>query len=410
MAGTINIALTQQFDMDGEPLGGGFLYFFEAASTTPQNAFQDAALTIVHPNPIVLPADGRVPMFYLASTSAEGNPSGQIKIRLTDFTGVTVLAADQLLIIGPAGGSGGGGGGGVDPTTVLQTGDVKARFGVGTLEGFVPCNGETIGSSTSGATERANADCQALFEYLWGTGVLGVFAGTTPARGSTATGDWTANKRIVLPDLRGRTIAGMDDMGATAAAANVLTALGLGVSGIVLGNTGGLQTLGAAQLLQHTHPLLSNVQFGGSLIIGSEADGAGNGQDHSHGWGSLGQFSGGVQGVNGRFATYGSAQAGYDLNHAHNFTEQGFSASNSTAAGGNPPGGSANSNNRTTDTSLNTGYNLDHAHFIDIGGSTGGRSAGHFHAISGSTQLNASTVTAQINVQPTMVLAFYIKL
>jgi len=33
MAGTINLALTQQFDMDGEPLGGGLLYFFAAGST-----------------------------------------------------------------------------------------------------------------------------------------------------------------------------------------------------------------------------------------------------------------------------------------------------------------------------------------------------------------------------------------
>src|SRR4051812_16588159 len=89
MSGTINLALTQQFDMDGRPLSGGLLYFFVASTTTPQSAFQDTALTIVYPNPITLDASGRVPMFYLAD--------GNIKIRLADKNGVTVIAADNLL-------------------------------------------------------------------------------------------------------------------------------------------------------------------------------------------------------------------------------------------------------------------------------------------------------------------------
>ena len=168
MAGTINLALTQQFDMDGEPLSGGVLYFFTAATTTPQSAFQDTGLTIPWPNPITLDASGRIPMFYLAD--------GNIKIRLATKTGVTVIAADNLLVIGPS--SGGGGGGGVDATTVLQTGDIKARFssGTSTLDGFVRCNGGTIGPlGAAGVTERGAADCQALFEYLWSTTVLQVF-------------------------------------------------------------------------------------------------------------------------------------------------------------------------------------------------------------------------------------------
>src|SRR6478735_4989969 len=176
MAGTINLALTQQFDMDGNPLSGGLLYFFAASTTTPQSAFQDIALTIPHPNPVVLDASGRVPMFYLAD--------GNIKIRLTNKSGVTVIAADNLLVIGPSS----GGGAGVDATTVMATGDIKSRFGNGPLSGFVRCNGNTVGNAVSGATERANADCQALFEYLWSTTVLGVFSGTTPARGATANG------------------------------------------------------------------------------------------------------------------------------------------------------------------------------------------------------------------------------
>jgi hypothetical protein len=230
MSGTINLAFTQQFDMDGVPLSGGLLYFFTAGTTTPQSAFQDTGLTIAHPNPIVLDASGRVPMFYLAD--------GFIKIRLTDDSGVTVIAADQLLVIGPS--SGGGGGGGSTPgdtTQFLATGDIKARYDTGVKDGFVRCNGNTIGNVGSSATERAEAVCQPLFVHLWSFPniLLDGFA-----KGANALSDFNAGRRLILPDLRGRTIAGMDDMGA--AAANRLTSTFFGASGIVLGNSGGLES------------------------------------------------------------------------------------------------------------------------------------------------------------------------
>ena len=180
------------------------IYFIQAGTTsTPQNAYQDSDLTIPHSNPITLDSAGRVPQFYLAD--------GSIKIRLTDSSGVQQLVADNILVIGPSSGSGGGGS--VDATTVLATGDVKVRYGTGALSGFVRANNRTIGSATSGATERANADCQALFEYLWDAdGNLTVSTG----RGASANADWSANKTIALPDCRGGVIAGLDGMGAPA--------------------------------------------------------------------------------------------------------------------------------------------------------------------------------------------------
>ncbi len=94
------------------------------------------------------------------------------------------------------------------------TGDIKARYGTGALTGYVRLNGNTIGSATSGAGERANADTQTLFQYLWDTDPnLVVGAG----RGVSSIADWNANKSITLPDLRGRTIAGLDGMGFTLA-------------------------------------------------------------------------------------------------------------------------------------------------------------------------------------------------
>lgn len=58
-----------------------------------------------------------------------------------------------------------------------------------------------------------------------------------------------------LPDLRGRAIAGKDDMGGTAA--NRLTSAASGLAGNTLGASGGAQThtLTAAQIPSHTHSI-----------------------------------------------------------------------------------------------------------------------------------------------------------
>lgn len=244
MAGSISLSLSQQFDELGEPLNGGLLYFYAAGTTTPQSAYQDVALTLPYPNPIVLDSAGRVPAFYLAD--------GQIKIRLANAAGVTQVAADNLLVIGAS--SGTATPPTVDATTVLATGDIKVRYGTGVLTGFVRSNGRTIGSATSGASERANADCQDLFEYLWGADAnLTVSTG----RGASANADWVANKTIALPDWRGRGIAALDDMGNSAAGR--LTSTYFGTSAIVLGAAGGQQT---SQLTIASE--LPNVNFAGN--------------------------------------------------------------------------------------------------------------------------------------------------
>lgn len=227
MAGTISLSLSQQFNARGEPLSGGLLYFYAAGTTTPQLAYQDSALSIAHPWPMVCDSAGRLSQFFLAD--------GSIKIRLTDSAGVVQIAADNILVVGPS--SGGGSGGSVDATTIYQTGDIKVRYGTGSHSGWVRANGRTIGSATSGATERANSDTQSLFEYLWGADAnLSVSSG----RGASANADWVANKTIALPDWRGRVIAGLDDMGASAAGR--LTSSYFGATATTLGAAGGLES------------------------------------------------------------------------------------------------------------------------------------------------------------------------
>lgn len=207
MAGSVpGFSLTPQFDLNGNLASGAKLYVIEAGTvSTPQNAYRDTDLTILLPNPIEADETGRLPQFFVAD--------GLVKLRLTTSTGTQIFVGDNLLAIGASSG-GGGGGGTVDPTTVLATGDMKFVYNTSVLAGFVRANGRTIGSATSGATERANADTSALFAFLYNADPnLAVSGG----RGANAAADFSANKTIALPDCRGRSVNGLDDMGNSAA-------------------------------------------------------------------------------------------------------------------------------------------------------------------------------------------------
>lgn len=232
--GTIPVALTQQINANGQPLAGALLFTFVAGTVAQQqNTFQDTALTLPNPWPLVADQTGRIPMFYMAS--------GSTHVRLTDASGNVQFDYPTMLVIGPAGG-GGGGGGSVDPTTVLATGDLKVKYGTGILTGFVRSNGLTIGNATSGASERANSDTQNLFVYLYGVDPNLVVSG---GRTGNALNDYNSNKTIALPDWRDRAIAGLGDMGNSDAGR--LTAAIFGSSPTLLGASGGGQSLTLAR-------------------------------------------------------------------------------------------------------------------------------------------------------------------
>jgi microcystin-dependent protein len=263
MAGSIPMSGQQQLDSQGRPLSGGKFYTFVAGTSTPLTVYQDSALTVVHPNPLTLDASGRIPILYA--------PDGSLKFRLADQAGVTVFAADNVLVIGPS--SGAAPPPGVDPTTVLSTGDVKCRYTTATLAGWVRLNGRSIGSATSGATERANADCQSLFEFLW---TVDANLAVSGGRGASAAADFAANKTIALPDGRGRVLAALDDMGA--AAAGRLTATYFGASGTVLGNAGGGESImiAEANLPTHTHSFSATTSSNGDhthFVINNDTNG-----------------------------------------------------------------------------------------------------------------------------------------
>ena len=111
-------------------------------------------------------------------------------------------------------------------TYIMPAGSVIPYAGTSAPTGFLFCDGSSVSRSTY-------ADLFAVIGTQYGT----------PDDGST----------FKLPDLRGRVVAGKDDMGGSSA--NNLTDQSGGLNGDTLGDTGGSEThtLTTAQMPAHTH-------------------------------------------------------------------------------------------------------------------------------------------------------------
>jgi len=110
------------------------------------------------------------------------------------------------------------------------------------IPGWVRKNGGSIGSATSGATERANADTINLYTLLWDN-YADAQAPVSSGRGVSAAADFSANKTLTLPDARGR------------------VSIPLGSNSVsVLGNQLGEpeHTLSVEELPAHEHTYVSN--------------------------------------------------------------------------------------------------------------------------------------------------------
>lgn len=167
--------------------------------------------------------------------------------------------------------------------------------------GWVRANGRTIGNAASGGTERANADTADLFSLLWSAysnSILAIqdSAGVASTRGADAATDYAANKRLPLPDMRGRGFFGLDDMGATAA-----SRLGTVITDETTnGASGGTEThtLSAGEMPSHTHtgttssngahthtytaPANAAGGDGGSSVVDDSAPGTATSSDGAH--------------------------------------------------------------------------------------------------------------------------------
>lgn len=324
-AGLYPLSRYQQFDANGKLMVGAKLYLFNGGTSTPRIGYKDSSLTAPHPSPIVADAAGRLPLIYLAD--------GFYRQRLTTATGVQVFDDDGLPVLST---TAGGSGTSVDPDSVYKTGDVKVRYDDQPLAGYVRMNGRTIGSPSSGATERANADTQPLYEFLWPRSNTVVAGG----KGASAAADFAANKAMTLPDGAGRNIAGMDDMGA--GARGVLTATSC-VNASVLGGLCGIQASTIAQLQLPSFILTSGTGTGSVTATGTTGIESQNhthavvgttgieSQDHTHGYvapnGALTAYTGGA-GIAAVPGT-GAAQTGgvsQQHNHSVNLVSGGVTA------------------------------------------------------------------------------------
>lgn len=121
-----------------------------------------------------------------------------------------------------------------------STGDVKMTMKTTADSGWILCNDGTIGKAGSGATTRANDDCQALFTLLW-TNVSNAYAAVSGGRGASAAADWAAGKTIALTKLLGRSLA--------------LAGSGASLTARTLGQTVGAEshTLSQAEMPAHSH-------------------------------------------------------------------------------------------------------------------------------------------------------------
>lgn len=301
MAGFWNLSNSQLHDLNGKPYPGAKAYFYAADSLSKITVYSDYGLGTAHPNPVEADGNGFFPAVFLDEADEF------FRQRITTRAGVTVAGADLpvLPIIGPSGG-GGGSEVPVDANAIYQTGDVMWQPVSGTRAGWVRDNGRTIGSATSGASERANSDCEQLYLFGWAKG-WSVVGGA----GASAAADWAANKPITLPDMRLKGPFGLADMGNSALSAPTTLTFTSGDSttaGSVCGANS--DTLTVARMPAHSH--------GGTT--------GGQSQSHTHGF-TAARSSGFTASADGGAVTDARDQSGTTDNenqdHTHSIPSQG---------------------------------------------------------------------------------------
>ena len=189
-----------QFDQIGRLVTGGRAKLYVSGTTTPKTAYTTPDLSVAHPWPMPLDSAARVPPYYCAA--------GAYDLRVEDQYGGLIGAQFNALVSTisiadpePA------------PTTTIVTGAILALYSNAPIDGWVICNGLTIGPIGSSA-DTASDDCEDLFLLLWtNDSALTVSGG----RGASAAADWAAGKTITTPDLRGCALVGRDAMGTSAA-------------------------------------------------------------------------------------------------------------------------------------------------------------------------------------------------
>lgn len=347
----------------GQFLVGARVEFFDAGTNTVRTMYQDGDLnTPFDPEDITTDINAQFPNIW--------GQGGAYKAVIRAAGGSVIETIDNLPGDVESGGGGGGGG-----STSHETGDIQPSVLSGTRSGWVRANGRTIGSAASLATERANDDCEDLFIGLWPNTILSVSGG----RGATAEADWAANKTISLPDGRLCALIGADGMGG--ASTNLFSALTF-ISGNAStpGSKVGTATvaLTSDQNGPHTHT-------GTTSTDGSHAHTGATSSDGNH------------------FHTGTSTAVG---DHTHTVA----TATGSQVFGTNSPVLYDNGATETGTTSAAGAHS--HSLLIDAAGThshsfTTGSAGAHQHTF---TTASSGLGDGHPNVQPSLVVTFYIKI
>lgn len=237
------LSRTTVIDLNGDVAPGAKLNFWTAGTTTPLVVYQDSALTVPHANIIEADAAGRWPAVYMTYTDYRQRVRTSAGTLLFDDDGIANPAPAET-----------GGGGSVPDAELVKTGFIKFELGEGALSGFVRLNARSIGNAGSGATERANADTEDLYAYLYDR-LPDTVCPVSGGRGANAAADFAANKALTLPDWRGITPAGLADMGNSTSTRLDGVTFAVGDS-TTPGSSGGAATvtLTVDQMPSHGHP------------------------------------------------------------------------------------------------------------------------------------------------------------
>lgn len=124
--------------------------------------------------------------------------------------------------------------------SAVPVGSPIPYIGTTAPSGYLMCYGQTIGDTGSGA-DVEGSDYETLFNLA---------RNASPNNGNE---DFASGDVVYIPDLRGRVIAGKDDMGGVSA--DRLTDQSGGLDGDTLGDTGGSEThqLTIDEMPSHTH-------------------------------------------------------------------------------------------------------------------------------------------------------------
>lgn len=137
--------------------------------------------------------------------------------------------------------------------TLPTSGDVKFTYKTVADSGWIMATDGTIGSASSGASIRANADTEDLYTLLWNN-VSNTNAPVTGGRGASAAADFAANKPLALPKALGRAVG--------------VAGAGSGLTSRALGAVVGAEThqLTSTEMPSHTHTQNAHNHIGGLIF------------------------------------------------------------------------------------------------------------------------------------------------